>query len=248
MSFLTLDLGNTTVKAALFSGKTPRARASWSASDAPPLPPSLDSGEGPPELAAYASVNGDATLRVLHWLEEAGIRAFEVPRDLPYAIPVHMDRPDLVGPDRVAAASGALHIVKEACIVVDAGTAVTVDFASPVSGFEGGAILPGRGLMAQSLHGGTDRLPDVVPDPIDDPLGASTEEAIRIGAFMGWVGAVREIVEAMALKFGGAKVVATGGDGELLRGRIDAVEAYHGDLTLIGIRLAVEKGGERTGP
>lgn len=242
MQFLALDLGNTTVRAARFSGSRLLARASWPTNKSPPPGFDLGNDDEAPEAAGLASVNREAEASVLSWLTSLDLRAFRIPGDLPFPIPVALIRPGLVGPDRVLASAAALDRLGGPCIVVDAGTAVTVDFATPGEGFQGGAILPGRHLMARALREGTSRLPRVPPDPVDDPLGRSTEEAIRAGTFLGWIGAVREMVGRLLAKVGRAEVVATGGDGEILAARIEAIREVLPDLTLQGIRLALEKG------
>ncbi|MHC4600886.1 MAG: type III pantothenate kinase, partial [Planctomycetota bacterium] len=167
MHLLSLDVGNTTVRAARLSGSRLLATASWPAKGPPPA--DFERGwtdEEGPEAAGIASVNGKAETAVLSWLAGLGVGAFRIPADLPYPIPVALERPESVGPDRVLASAAALDRVGGPCIVVDAGTAVTVDFATPGEGFRGGMILPGRHLMARALRKGTSRLPEVAPEPV----------------------------------------------------------------------------------
>ncbi len=65
------------------------------------------------------------------------------------------------GVDRLLAAAGAWTLAKQAVIVVDAGTAITVDFVDGEGTFHGGAIAPGVGLMLEALATGTDALPSI---------------------------------------------------------------------------------------
>jgi type III pantothenate kinase len=91
-----------------------------------------------------------------------------------------------------------LRPVNRPAIVVDSGTATTVDWISADGAFCGGAILPGFALSAEALHRYTALLPklglgDLGPD-VPVALGKNTEAALRAGIFWGQVGAVRQIV------------------------------------------------------
>jgi len=129
--------------------------------------------------------------------------------------------PQGVGRDRVLAARGALARLGTSCLVVDVGTALTVD--AVLAGepgkpgapgvFLGGAIAPGPELLAEALHRGTARLPRVDPRPAPPPLGRDTEEAIASGVALGLFGAARELVRRIGAETGlaGAPVALTGG-------------------------------------
>ena len=80
-----------------------------------------------------------------------------------FPLGVKTDQPDRVGIDRLAAATAASHLVssKNGCIVIDCGTAASVDMVASEGQFLGGAILPGPALLARSLADGTSLLPEV---------------------------------------------------------------------------------------
>ena len=119
-----------------------------------------------------------------------------------------------MGIDRLAAAVGAnpLRRPETPAIVVDFGTAITVDLVTAEGEFAGGAILPGLRMQARSLHQGTASLPEItlelegassqdaagpiVPLGSRSPaaVGTSTEGAIAAGIYWGGVGAVRELI------------------------------------------------------
>src|SRR5205814_3927690 len=129
-------------------------------------------------------------------------------RDLP--LEVRVEFPDRVGLDRLAAAVAARFLASEGrqppdtirpAIVIDAGTAITVDLVSADGAFEGGVILPGFRLTAEALAAGTNQLPLATFTGQDQPppvVGKHTEGAIRSGLFWGAVGAVREVIERMS--------------------------------------------------
>ena len=138
-------------------------------------------------------------------------------QDLP--IQVNVDYPDRVGADRLLAAIAAncLRTTDRPAIVIDAGTAVTVDAVDAQGVFQGGAILPGLRLSAAALRQGTDALPEVdtaFPEP-PAAIGKSTGPAIGSGLFWGQVGAIRELVARMNETFNGdADLIIAGGDAE----------------------------------
>jgi type III pantothenate kinase len=130
--------------------------------------------------------------------------------------------PHTTGRDRLFAARGAHELLARAgrvgrgFLVVDAGTALTVDAVEAAESgprFLGGAIAPGPRLLARALAGGTHRLPDVAPEERAPALGRDTREAIRAGVSAGFRGAARELVARVGAEAGLAEavVVVTGG-------------------------------------
>jgi pantothenate kinase type III len=108
-----------------------------------------------------------------------------------------LPRPDLTGPDRLLAAWAAIVLHGRPVIVVDLGTATTVDAVDADGFFLGGAILPGFGLAAQALAEGTARLPRVELELPDEAIGVDTAAALQSGIVIGHLGAVRELVTRM---------------------------------------------------
>jgi len=147
-----------------------------------------------------ASVNRAVTTRVIAWAHDydAGARVAElVVDDLP--LTVALASPGRVGMDRLLAAVAVnrLRSAARPAIIVDVGSAVTVDVVSDRGDFVGGAIFPGFRMSARALAEQTDRLPHLAVDRLNvppPPLGTSTESAIRAGLFWGTIGALRELV------------------------------------------------------
>ncbi len=141
--------------------------------------------------------------------------------DVPLKTQVH--EPDVLGIDRLLSAFAASNRFSVPLIVIDAGSAVTVDLVSHDREFVGGAILPGLSLQTRSLATGTDSLPHVNRWNADDPLpspGQNTADAIRLGVLLGLAGAVDRIVasyqELQAESPQNCPVVLTGGDAATL--------------------------------
>ncbi len=148
-----------------------------------------------------------------------------------------------VGQDRLLCAIGAFHLYKQACVIVDAGTAITIDFIDGAGVFHGGAIMPGVSMMLESMHEKTASLPEVAFKRIDassNEPGKQTDDAMRLGVSAAACGAVRLLTERYAEFFEGyPKVVATGGDMGIFEGD-DLVEMFVPDLQLVGLRVACE--------
>jgi type III pantothenate kinase len=162
--------------------------------------------------------------------------------DLP--ITVRVDHPDRVGLDRLAAAvaANALREAGRPAIVVQAGTAMTVNLIDVDGAFAGGAILPGFRMQAEALFGGADLLPLAILEPQGEPpgaLGKNTENAIRSGLFWGAVGAVRELVARIAEPLAHQpQVFVTGGDITRLAPLVGGDTRFVPNMVLAGIALA----------
>jgi type III pantothenate kinase len=122
-------------------------------------------------------------------------------QDVP--LEIRLEEPARVGIDRLLAAMAAnrLREPDRAAIIVDLGTAITVDLLEADGGFAGGAILPGIAMAGRALAEQTDALPHVVLEHREKPptpLGKSTVAAIEAGLYWGTVGAVGELVARLA--------------------------------------------------
>jgi type III pantothenate kinase len=166
-----------------------------------------------------------------------------------------VDRPERVGIDRLldAHAVNQLRAAGAPAIVVDLGTAVTVDRIDGGGHLAGGAILPGLALAALALHTGTASLPALdIDTAVPTGLGKSTDEAIAAGVLWGTVGGVAELVRRLAddaaqQGLGECELFVTGGDAPRL---IDALAnaqpmpiRHVPHLVLCGIHEIARQGG-----
>lgn len=244
------DVGNSRVKVARCTPEAVGEVASWYHDDAETparvwadwRPAAGDSwtlaGSAPAKLEAF---------RV--WLEARGqvVRVIASADDLPIRVAVR--HPETVGLDRLlnaVAVAGVLAAPQKA-IVIDAGTAVTVDLVGVDGGhaaFLGGVILPGPRLMGRALNDYTAKLPRLETFPDDTSVelpGLDTESAIRSGILCAVAGGIRWAVDAYRRQAGDdARVWLTGGYAPLL-GKMLAMKTEAGaeTLTLEGIRRCV---------
>lgn len=189
---------------------------------------------------AGASVNPVAMEGIEHAVNAAtGAKVEWVGRDVDLPSKVLTDPPGDTGVDRIVNVAAAYEQLGKACVVVDAGTAITVDCCNDKGDFLGGAIAPGVGMMLNALHERTAKLPSVdfaIPQGV---FGRSTKEAIRQGVYFGVRGMVKELVENYATELGfWPDLIATGGDAARLFEGWELVHAISPDLTLYGIALA----------
>jgi type III pantothenate kinase len=161
-------------------------------------------------------------------------------------LPVRVDRPGEVGPDRLVNAYAAAHLYGTPAVVVDCGTATTLDAVDHVGAFVGGAIAPGLVLGLEALAAHTARLPRVEPRLPDGPIGRDTTTAIQVGTVLGHRAMIegllarmrRELAVGAGLAPHDVRVVLTGGLASLPWARtIEGVDAIDPDLTLRGLIL-----------
>ena len=205
-------------------------------------------GMDAPRVAVMASVDDAvATPLAERARREFGAHLLWVEKDLPIPIGRRLDPESIVGQDRLLNAAAAYDGLKQACVVIDAGTAITVDFVDGEGTFHGGAILPGARLQLRALFEHTDLLPEVSFDPpTPGAFGANTVQAMRHGVFYGIRGAVRHLIERYAEFYEAyPHVIATGGDAHVLFDEDELIEHVIDDLTLQGIaitaRTAIEE-------
>lgn len=153
--------------------------------------------------------------------------------------------PDRVGTDRLlkAVAGNVLRPAGQPLILIDSGTATTVDWVTSEGAFAGGAILPGLGLSSRALHEHTAQLPLIEPESFQTTqpavIGTETRGALQSGLYWGHIGAVRELIQRMTDAHPGETptVLVTGGAGELVARELGSGASFHRDLTLQGLAV-----------
>ncbi len=166
------------------------------------------------------------------------------------ALPIDVGVTDAkaIGTDRVCAAAAAYDTLQSACIVIDFGSAVTVDLVNDEGTLLGGAILPGIRMQLRALHEYTAALPEVQPASPEHTYGRDTTEAMQVGVCRGIAGAARGLIEGYAKWLNRwPQVVATGGDLTFVAPLCDFLDTQVQHLTLRGIGLAYSKHLEALG-
>ena len=245
IDLLVLNLGNTRLAAGVFqSGKLEyvtriphEQRLEWPARMADLWKRLGDNGD---VEVAGASVNPLLLEPLEHAVAQAtGKHVQWVGRDLDLPIEVKTDQPNETGVDRICNIAAAYEQMGKACVVADAGTAITVDCCDNTGAFLGGAIAPGAGLGLAALHDKAAKLPKISLAVPTGTIGTNTAQAMLQGVYHGARGLVKEVVENYAMQLGTwPDLIATGGDAETLFADWELVHAIAPDLTLYGIALA----------
>ncbi len=154
-------------------------------------------------------------------------------------LPISIDypQPEQIGADRLANSSAAFLTYQGPVIGIDFGTAVTFDVVSGNGAYLGGVIAPGTASLRDYLHQKTALLPAITLEEPRSAIGRSTEDAMQVGAVIGYRGLIREILSALTTELNGElTVVATGGDAALISAGLPAIHHLDPDLTLRGIQ------------
>lgn len=252
---LAVDVGNTNVTVGLFrgcrlaaAGKIPTGRLlrggggaewvlrAWLRRVGRRIP-------GPPQAAVFSSVVpravaplGRALRRVLGVRPEVVGRTLQAPVKNCYRIPSQ------VGQDRLVNAAAAAFLYGGPAIVVDFGTAVTVDLVSARKEYLGGLIVPGMELALEALTSRAALLPRVAFRAPCQFLGRTTVQSVRSGIFHGYAALCDGLVERLQSdpRARKAKVVATGGNAPLLAPYCRSIGLVNTALTLEGLRITYD--------
>lgn len=183
-----------------------------------------------------ASVNP----RGLAALEQAwGKPAFALGRDGKVPVANRTRTPEQAGQDRLCNALAAKHRAGGEAVVIDFGSAITLDVLKE-GAYVGGAIAPGIGLAMEALHQKTAMLPLVEIGKVKPPvIGDDTVSAIQSGVYYGYIGLVRNLLAEVLKEFSHKPhIIATGGYGAHLAPQISGIDEVVPELTHEGIALA----------
>ena len=166
------------------------------------------------------------------------IESLVVSCKLEMGIQVKTDVPAEVGADRLVNAAAAFKAWGGPLVLVDMGTAITVDAVNAQGHYLGGAIAPGVNLGAEALVQRTAKLPRVELDKPLKAIGSNTIESIRSGVYHGAVGQVREIIKQVSKNMRPRpKIIATGGWASWMPVKEIGIDKVDMDLTLKGLKL-----------
>lgn len=244
MLLLTIDVGNTNADFVWFENKQKFTRteiANTDLADAEKLAAAFAFGPVPDAtaLGTVVPAAGEAIRRfVAH--EMPAMNMMTAGYELPVPVENTCDNPHTVGVDRLLNVCAAYHIYNKAAMVVDLGTALTIDVVDDKKRFLGGIIAPGMGMSTRALKRYTAQLPQVeivFPRPV---LGNNTVQAIQSGISWGCVGMVDYLVELLIAEVGECPIIGTGGEIEMISEHSKYVKEVYPDLTNMGLRVSYE--------
>ena len=247
---LAVDIGNSTVAAAVFGAGIPTARwtvPTWGTAPAAALATWFASLPANPDRAVLASVVPEVASAWRTALTGRVGLVEEVGQELALPLELDYDTPETLGVDRVlsAAAGAARHGAP--VIVASCGTATTVDVVDQGRRFRGGAILAGLGMQRDALSRRAAQLPAVPLDPPLTAVGRSTATCLQSGLLLGHAAAIDGLAGRFRreLDLPGAPLIGTGGLADVLqRAEPGLFTAVWNDLVLEGLALAAGCGVE----
>lgn len=238
---LTLDRGNSTLDCMLHACASERGarRVRLDPADPAAFGAFLDGSE-PIRCVGVSVVPGGLDAAATE-LQRRGLRLELVGRDFHCPLPLDYATPTTLGADRWLGALAA-HDAHGRAIVVDCGTATTVNLVEADGTFRGGPIAPGLRALAHGLAQLAPALPvaDLVADPVMPPQ--RSDVAVNTGVILAWCGAIERLVaDLLRVARGPATVVLTGGSAAvyLRHGRLRPVPAP--DLIHRGLRLLLAR-------
>jgi type III pantothenate kinase len=176
-----------------------------------------------------------------------GLKTLTVDTTIKTGMPILYDTPADVGADRIVNAVAAYEKYGRAgsrpLVVVDFGTATTLDAISGKGEYLGGAICPGVTISADALFQRAARLPKIDVRKPATVIGRTTVGAMESGLFWGYVDMVEGLVRRMSAELGGKNVtcVATGGLAPIIAPETKLIEHVDPDLTLDGLRIVWDR-------
>ncbi|NOR65210.1 MAG: type III pantothenate kinase [Candidatus Scalindua sp.] len=243
---LAVDIGNTNITIGSFAGKTLIShicvdnKSLINQRAALPIKSSLLNES---ENILVASVNPD--IESVFYKSLGGKnkkKILKIGREIKLRIPILVENPQTVGIDRLLNALAAYRRTKSSTIIIDFGTAITIDVVSKEGEFLGGLILPGIRTSAYALNKQTALLPEVDIKRPAKIIGKNVEDAIKAGIYFGTVGSVIHIIKELRRIYGDLKyTIATGGDAKTFKKDIPEIDKFIPCLTLEGIRLAFKE-------
>ena len=251
---LTLDIGNSNIKTALFEGEEMAHywRISTSLSKTSDeygiLLMSMFAHEGvkPEEVEGIviSSVVPTINFTIEHMCQNYfHMQPMMVAPGIKTGLNIKYENPRELGSDRIANAVAAYAQYGGPCIFIDFGTATTFGVVDENGSFLGGSIFPGIKVASEALVSGTAKLPRFAIEKPESVIGRTTLTNLQSGMYYGYVGLVKHIVQKMKQELGrqDAIVVATGGMALLISEESKVIDKLDGLLTLKGLRMIYER-------
>lgn len=209
MTSLAIDIGNTSMKYAVFDNQSLIHHQRIMGHDVELLSDEVEEYHPTHAIVCTTASLTEQQQTVLRQLTKHTVF---LSHTTPIPIRNSYKTPETLGMDRLAAAVGAFMQVKGDVLIIDMGTAITYDFVDGEGNYLGGNIAPGLQMRLQALHDYTSRLPLVATEGAHPELGEDTETAIRCGVIDGIRYEIEGYLRQFFLKYHNLSVFFTGGD------------------------------------
>lgn len=235
---LYLDIGNSSIKAAYKEDLNWIRPDSFKIRNASELVEWINRHQKDFEMVVIASVVTDTTKAIESRLEIEQVQVLTV-NDIPLEL-LDYKTPETLGIDRFFACYGAVAQTSKPAVVIDAGTACTIDYMSGDFVFRGGIIMPGISIMEQSLREYAPNLPSVRRTLPEEWPGKSTKTSLRWGLYGAYVDAIRGALDKHKERFEDFELVITGGTAEWLSSILPGEHKVRPMLIFEGIQYFME--------
>ncbi len=216
---LTIDIGNTNIKAAVFKQVNLIEKFVFQKNDLKNNFKNILKKYSNCTNAVLSSV-GKLDENDFLWLKKE-LNLFEISHASAFPFKNSYKTPKTLGIDRMVLAAGAVLLYpNQNTLIIDAGTCVTYDFITSDNEYLGGAISPGLRLRYESLHNFTAKLPLLEKKSPESYIGNSTEEAIHSGVVNGLCHEIEGFVSEYSVKNEQFTIILTGGDANFLANRL----------------------------
>ena len=254
---LAVDAGNTNVVFALVEGREIKAR--WRIATDPRRTADeyavwlsqLLSLEGYDRSVVDGVIISTVVPRALHNLEVLATKYFHHDAliagrpPVEWGVALDVDEPQNLGADRAVNTIAAHALHAGDLIVIDFGTATTLDVSDFNGAYKGGIIAPGINLSLDALVNAAAKLPRIAieaPKGNVGVIGRNTVDQMNIGIYWGYIAMIEGLVSRMKAEIGRpAKVIATGGLATLFEQHTDVFDAIEPDLTIQGLAIMWER-------
>jgi type III pantothenate kinase len=233
---LAIDIGNSKTHCGLFRNK--KLIRQWSINTKDVIDGKWDCSLKGVSEAVVCSVVPEAVSAIKQNLK---IPVLFVNSKIDLGFKIKYKAPEKVGADRIANTAGVKFLYGYPALVVDFGTAITIDVVSKSGDYLGGVIMPGLDIIRQGLNAGTALLPLVNVMKPRKVLGATTEEAIQSGMYYGIRGMIKQLILDIKKELhlsDKTVIINTGGYSHIWGKGTGKVDRF---LTLKGLRVLYER-------
>jgi len=230
---LALDIGNTRTKMGLLEEGRLLAKTVVHSGEKDKIRQWLTNH--PAENIIFCTVTGSAQAQVSELLPDArAVMALDSQTPLP--ITNQYRTPETLGKDRLAAVVGAFYLFpRQNCLIVDAGTCITLDVLTAQGHYLGGNIAPGIDMRLKAMYAFTAGLPLVERPQAPGRIGNSTVSALQNGAANGALLEIEGFSEWCRQQYGALNVILTGGDAVFFEKNLKSKIFVNQDLVLLGL-------------
>jgi type III pantothenate kinase len=216
---LTIDIGNTKIKAAVFEGSTLLETFVFDKNELQKNIENILNKYKKINDLVVSSVSDIEKEAIISFVEDVNVHFISKTDPLPFVN--SYETPHTLGNDRLVLAAGAtLKFPNQNRLVIDAGTCVTYDFVNDENNYLGGAISPGLKLRYEAMHYYTSKLPLLSLENPENFIGKSTSKSIHSGVVNGLVYEIDGFIEEYKVNFPNFIIILTGGDSEFLAKRL----------------------------